>query len=545
MVSELKMNNRLGGQVQRLKPRIKIMKRILLALTMLALFLPVARQAEAGTDVSLSFFYDNLGSYGNWIEVGNYGYCFQPSVAVSNPNWRPYTDGYWAYTDVGWTWVSYEDFGWATYHYGRWTRLQDYGWIWVPGYEWGPSWVSWRTGGDYIGWAPLPPYGEGIYEGRAITGNVDIEFDIGPSYYNFVDLRYIGEPVLRDRIFAPERNVTIINNTVNVTNITYNNATVYNYGPDYNRLNQYSTRPIQRLSLERQATVDANFSASKANVNKVEGGKLLVVAPTVQKSAQKIAPKTVKAKVEQPKIEHGWMGVSDKAQIQQKMKAENAKEVPPPTIQPSNKTAQAPATGEASVTPVQGAERKGRKGQKAEQPAAAPAVSGTAEPSAAAEKPAKGKHRGVSTAPGQTGAAPVAPEATQPPSKHKGEYNHVVPAPTASQTTEETTSPTGRGKGKGRKGEHEAPTPSSLTSDEQRGPGAETPRGAMKGRIPEEPAATETVAPRGPRAAEHLQRPGGPQRPEQAQSPQERRGEKAAEDRRKKKPAEGNASPTP
>ncbi|MEP6709333.1 MAG: DUF6600 domain-containing protein [Verrucomicrobiota bacterium] len=527
------------------------MKRILLALTILALFLPLARQAEARTDVSLSFFYDNLGSYGNWIEVGNYGYCFQPSVTVSNSNWRPYTDGYWAYTDVGWTWVSYEDFGWATYHYGRWTRLQDYGWIWVPGYEWGPSWVSWRTGGDYVGWAPLPPYGEGIYEGRAITGAVDIEFDIGPSYYNFVDLRYIGEPVLRDRIFAPERNITIINNTVNVTNITYNNSTVYNYGPDYNRLNQYSTRPIQRLSLERQATVDANVLGSKTNLNKVEGGKLLVVAPTIQKSAQKIAPKTVKAKVDQPKIERGWTGVSDKAQIQQRMKAENAKEVPPPTFQPTNKKeAQAPAsttpaTGEASVTPAQGAERKGRKDQKAETPAAAPAVSGTAEPSTAPEKPGKGRHKGVSTAPGQTGAAPVAPEATQPPSKHKGEHNHAVPAPTASQTTEEATSPMERGKGKGRKGEHEAPTPSSMTSDEQRGPGAESPRGAVTRGGPEGRPPTETVAPTGPHATGQAQRPGGPQHPAQAQSPQERRGERAAEDKRKKKRAEVTASPTP
>ena len=89
--------------------------------------------------------------------MADYGYCFQPNVAVSNADWRPYADGYWAYTDVGWTWVSYEDFGWATYHYGRWADLAGYGWVWVPGYEWGPAWVSWRTGGDYVGWAPLPP----------------------------------------------------------------------------------------------------------------------------------------------------------------------------------------------------------------------------------------------------------------------------------------------------------------------------------------------------------------------------------------------------
>src|SRR6202171_3321901 len=109
------------------------MKRILLAMTVLALVFPALRQAEARTDISIDFFYDNLGDGGNWVEVGDYGYCWQPSVAVSNSSWRPYSDGYWAYTDLGWTWVSYEDFGWATYHYGRWARLVDFGWGWVSG----------------------------------------------------------------------------------------------------------------------------------------------------------------------------------------------------------------------------------------------------------------------------------------------------------------------------------------------------------------------------------------------------------------------------
>jgi hypothetical protein len=53
--------------------------------------------------------------------------------------------------------MSEEPFGWATFHYGRWTRLRNIGWIWVPGDEWAPAWVSWRKSNDYIGWAPLPP----------------------------------------------------------------------------------------------------------------------------------------------------------------------------------------------------------------------------------------------------------------------------------------------------------------------------------------------------------------------------------------------------
>ena len=43
------------------------------------------------------------------------------------------------------------------YHYGRWTKVEDEGWCWIPDYEWGPAWVSWRESDDYVGWAPLPP----------------------------------------------------------------------------------------------------------------------------------------------------------------------------------------------------------------------------------------------------------------------------------------------------------------------------------------------------------------------------------------------------
>src|SRR6266699_2703047 len=323
-------------------------KILLLSLTIFALLLPAARQAEADTEVSIDLFHNNL-SGGNWIDVADYGYGWQPDIAVSDSNWRPYSDGYWAYTDVGWTWVSYEDFGWATYHYGRWSRVADYGWVWFPGndLEWGPAWVSWRTGGDYIGWAPLPPRGPGIaYAGVSIGGRVDVEFDIGPAYYNFVDVRYIGEPVLRDRIFASSQNVTYINQTVNVTNITYNNNTVYNYGPDYNALSARSSRPIQRLNIERQQNVNLSAAAKSGGLTKVQGNKLVVGAPRkLQKPAKPIVPPSVKAKVAPAKIEKGWSGISNEAELKQKMKTENLKNIPPPT------GAAAPAAAAASVAP--------------------------------------------------------------------------------------------------------------------------------------------------------------------------------------------------
>ena len=300
---------------------------------MLAFVVSAFPQAR-GADVSLDFIYDNL-SGGNWIEAEGYGYGWQPDVAVSDPNWRPYADGYWAYTDYGWTWISYEDFGWATYHYGRWATLADYGWIWFPGsdLDWGPAWVSWRTGGDYIGWAPLPPRGAGIvYEGQPIGARVDVEYDIGPQYYNFCDVRFIGEPVLRDRIFPPAQNVTYITNTVNVTNITVQNNVVYNYGPDINVVSAYSTRPIQRLTIEREAATDLSAAAKSGALTKVQGNKLLVGAPNkLVKAPLSVAPPGVKAKVAQPKVEHGWAGVQNRAELEQKIKTENPKNIPPPT----------------------------------------------------------------------------------------------------------------------------------------------------------------------------------------------------------------------
>jgi hypothetical protein len=326
------------------------MKRLFLAAVIIALAFPVTQRAEARTDVSIDFFYDNLTDGGNWIEVGDYGYCWQPSVAASNTTWRPYSDGYWAYTDLGWTWISYEDFGWATYHYGRWLRLRGRGWVWVPGREWGPAWVSWRTGGDYVGWAPLPPRRAGEYwDEQPITASVDIDFDIGPACYNFIDVRYIGEPVLRERIFAADQNVTYINTTVNVTNITYNNSAVYNYGPDFNALSRYSTRPIQRLSVQRESNLDPAVQ-SKA-LMKVEGNKLVVAAPqALQKPNKQAAPKVVKEKLAQPPVERGWESMRDpkaQAELKEKIKKEDPKSIPPRTVQASEK-----ASPNASVQPT-------------------------------------------------------------------------------------------------------------------------------------------------------------------------------------------------
>jgi hypothetical protein len=69
-------------------------------------------------------------------------------------------------------------------------------------------------------------------------------------------------------------------------------------------------------------------------LNRVNGNTLMVAAPTVQKTQQLIAPKQVKAKIEKPKFERGWQGVDNRQQVEQAMRKENAKNVPPPTFLP-------------------------------------------------------------------------------------------------------------------------------------------------------------------------------------------------------------------
>lgn len=118
----------------------------------LFLFQGAKAQAYTNLDVSLSF-HDTLSPYGSWVNVSHYGNCWRPRVS----GFVPFTNGYWIYTDYGPTWVGNEPYAWSVYHYGRWVFTPQFGWIWVPGYEWSPGRVRWAHGSNYIGWAPDYP----------------------------------------------------------------------------------------------------------------------------------------------------------------------------------------------------------------------------------------------------------------------------------------------------------------------------------------------------------------------------------------------------
>ena len=205
--------------------------------------------------ISQPVFYNELSPYGTWIEIGGYGRCWQPTVAVVDLSWRPYYHrGRWLDTDCGWYWQSDYSWGWAPFHYGRWHQDRSCGWVWVPGDTWGPAWVSWRSSNAYCGWAPLPPaarYGSGVgfsyYNSRV---GVNFEFGLSANHYTFLPInRFCDSTPSRHYVPATQVN-TIYQQTTIVNNyITGDNNTVINRGVDHKTVVAASPTEIRKVSV--------------------------------------------------------------------------------------------------------------------------------------------------------------------------------------------------------------------------------------------------------------------------------------------------------
>ena len=210
---------------------------ILFLLLGIGLFAPTQSKAETPYGVSFQVFYDELMPYGDWVKDVNYGYIWLPAVGA---DFHPYgSNGHWMMTDYGNTWVSYYDWGWAPFHYGRWYFDNYYqSWAWIPGYDWGPAWVNWRTGGGYYGWAPLGP-------GVSISVRVNIpsfHWVFLPSHriYHHHAYNYYAPRKTKVRIY---NNTTVINNTV-----VYNNNR-YVSGPNRREVERVTRRAVPVYSV--------------------------------------------------------------------------------------------------------------------------------------------------------------------------------------------------------------------------------------------------------------------------------------------------------
>jgi hypothetical protein len=399
------------------------------------LFATAFPSAKAAVSVSVDFFHDNLEAYGDWREVGDYGYCWQPREV--DRDWRPYSDGHWVYTDAGWTWDSEEPYSWAVYHYGRWARVDRVGWVWVPGTEWGPAWVSWRRSERHVGWAPLPPEAE-FSRSVGFSGRVDVDFDIGPTNYSFVEVRNFGAPRLRTVMVEPRENITIIRQTTNITRITYVNNVVYNEGPQYEVISRESAQPIRRLKLERREELEGDPRTVRAEQlrTRVEGDSLRVVAPSFD-TKPATAPRKVAAKVEKAEVDRGWKNAgppAEVAEVRSKIKSEPATPATRPPQPTTEKTAEAPAV---SPIPPPMPDKKAAKAKVGnEGQPTRPAAPATTEASPASPEEPVAPNKPTKSTKTTKAAKPVNPE-----------VNRLAPSPPAAETSEQPKARKGKNKG--------------------------------------------------------------------------------------------------
>ncbi|RRB07379.1 DUF6600 domain-containing protein [Larkinella rosea] len=230
----------------------------------LTLVVPQKSMAQPGVDVPIESFYDDLAPYGQWVPNQNYGQVWMPDVPG---DFQPYaTNGHWAVTEYGNTWVSDYDWGWAPFHYGRWQFDDYYGrWIWIPDSEWGPAWVSWRSGGGYYGWAPLGP-------GMSINVNINLPF----NYWTFVPQIYFTSPRVYSYCVPRTRVVNVYHNTTIINNVYRYNNRSYGYGPRREEIERYTRQrvPVYRANdVARRGTYgarggyDPNRSDNRGNYN--------------------------------------------------------------------------------------------------------------------------------------------------------------------------------------------------------------------------------------------------------------------------------------
>ena len=234
---------------------------IVIAVAALTASVTIAALTPAHAQVPAEF-QSALEPYGSWQPHPRFGEVWVPYDLP--PGWRPYTYGRWVYTDEwGWYWVSDEeeaDWGWVAFHYGRWAHDQRLGWFWVPGDEWGPAWVDWRRGDDYVGWAALPP------------DEVAYEYSNNPAYWIFLPPRYLVAPRVRTYFLPPQRTVgvfrrtVIVNRTVRLEHRDHRGRFAVNPGIAPGIVAAASRRPVQAFRVQPRVLASTQGVAGAVQV---------------------------------------------------------------------------------------------------------------------------------------------------------------------------------------------------------------------------------------------------------------------------------------
>jgi hypothetical protein len=248
-----------------------------------------AYDTTAPADVN--YFYNDLSPYGTWVSLEGYGWCWQPRTVVVSHSWRPYCDGgHWVYSDAGWFWQSDYSWGWAPFHYGRWYQHPRCGWVWTPDRVWGPAWVTWRSGGDACGWAPLPPHADfdlrlgWRYNGVSVGASFD--FGLGIGAFAFVGFGDFCSHDLNHHYLPPARVRTIYRQTTVINNYVVVNNSIVHRGIPIERVTAASRVPVPRATVRDLPAGSARTPSRSASV--VYRPQLQAPARPVHMVAQKV-----------------------------------------------------------------------------------------------------------------------------------------------------------------------------------------------------------------------------------------------------------------
>jgi hypothetical protein len=255
---------------------------------------PYERPARAvSVEIEVGAFYTALAGYGTWIELTPLGRVWIPGNVPAG--WRPYSRGHWAYTEVGWTWVSNWEWGWAPFHYGRWALDPEHGWVWVPGTVWAPAWVAWRYGDGWVGWAPLPPAATWSFTAGLATAGVHFDVLIRPSWWLFVEDRWFVTPQLHRHIVAASRGEQLAALTRDATRYEARQRSVVNLGIAVDRIESQTGHAVPRYTLR-----EVNEPPTSAN-NAVRRDTVRVYRPQPGDTARSPATgKTTQTKKKRP-----------------------------------------------------------------------------------------------------------------------------------------------------------------------------------------------------------------------------------------------------
>jgi hypothetical protein len=227
-------------------------------------------QYGADRNMDMDSMYNYLAPYGNWVNLDPFGYVWTPRHM--GYQWRPYSNGHWIMTEMGWTWMANERWGAIPFHYGRWGYDDYIGWFWVPGTTWGPAWVSWRWSDRYAGWAPLQP---GI-EIRAGMNFASLSINIPNRFWIFLQTSHFQDSNISSYALPYERNAAIFNSTSSHDNSYFRDNRIYNEGIAVDVVKRITRRNVTQYTIQ---------DAQQPGLARISGKQLQVYRPTIRTDA--------------------------------------------------------------------------------------------------------------------------------------------------------------------------------------------------------------------------------------------------------------------